>query len=763
MTAMFEQFTCNFDDKNITCRYNDSSSYCVSNDLSVGMINIINLYLVDKFEYEDIISTIKSILSEKENVLPDKYNLFNVKKRNLKDNINYSKLDENYRFIMSELNQKVEDTEYSSEFKKMKDLLWKPDRVYKYILDEIYEINTDMSYKHSISFDNDNPFILILKFKYDGELGEKLKILKKNHNYDWIQLKIQIDPFLFPFKVPIILQECKPNIGTDLLTSVLNNDIWNQKNWNCMLTFEWLLLNLGKALEPLFLECIDTSYGENIGNSVETHKCYSDYQLNLIKLQNVSKLCTCHYNIELDYLKFNFDNQNKSQYWSNGTGYGYNSNTSEWNVQQYLESVNTIQTDKIKIVDNIVKSLEEVESLDNILLDYISNEFNGLNMLCFTEKLEYYSVHTNLLKNICSKFFDTLPEQFKINFFEMNKDLYYEIIDIISNSFDKLTSELGMLFDMYVDTIKMFDIHFYIKSKNKNKEFNDTKEIYEEMIKKESFGTFDINNKHLFSNFENKRISQKTIIRIMSEISSLKRNLPVSWDSSIVFRTSNKINFISFIVTGPKDTPYHNGIFEFHGYFPDNYPNVVPQVLLETTNGGQFRFNPNLYASGKVCLSLLGTWSGQKGESWQPSISTFLQVLISIQSLIFVKDPYFNEPGYEKTMHTNNGITANTKYSENIRLHTMKIAIINKIKNNKEGDPYYNLIREHFKLKKDEIYEVTNTWLKEAKHKFAEMEATRHELIHVIEKLCNNESSKLCTNESSKLNCVSSKYKFPES
>lgn len=45
------------------------------------------------------------------------------------------------------------------------------------------------------------------------------------------------------------------------------------------------------------------------------------------------------------------------------------------------------------------------------------------------------------------------------------------------------------------------------------------------------------------------------------------------------------------------------------------------------------RFNPNLYNCGKVCLSLLGTWSG---PGWDPKTSTLLQVLISIQSLIMV-------------------------------------------------------------------------------------------------------------------------------
>lgn len=64
------------------------------------------------------------------------------------------------------------------------------------------------------------------------------------------------------------------------------------------------------------------------------------------------------------------------------------------------------------------------------------------------------------------------------------------------------------------------------------------------------------------------------------------------------------------------------------------------QVLLKTTGSGRVRFNPNLYNCGKVCLSLLGTW---QGPGWDPIRSTLLQVLVSIQSLIMVDDPYFNE------------------------------------------------------------------------------------------------------------------------
>jgi hypothetical protein len=54
---------------------------------------------------------------------------------------------------------------------------------------------------------------------------------------------------------------------------------------------------------------------------------------------------------------------------------------------------------------------------------------------------------------------------------------------------------------------------------------------------------------------------------------------------------------------------------------------VPPLMELETTGGGVARFNPNLYADGKVCLSLLGTWhGGDESEKWQPGTSTLFQV-----------------------------------------------------------------------------------------------------------------------------------------
>ena len=48
-----------------------------------------------------------------------------------------------------------------------------------------------------------------------------------------------------------------------------------------------------------------------------------------------------------------------------------------------------------------------------------------------------------------------------------------------------------------------------------------------------------------------------------------------------------------------------------------------------------------------------------------------VQMLISVQSLIFVDEPYFNEPGYEGTMHTPAGDQASREYNRNIRYGSM--------------------------------------------------------------------------------------------
>jgi ubiquitin-protein ligase len=82
------------------------------------------------------------------------------------------------------------------------------------------------------------------------------------------------------------------------------------------------------------------------------------------------------------------------------------------------------------------------------------------------------------------------------------------------------------------------------------------------------------------------------------------------------------------LITGPAETPYANGCFEFDVYFPPDYPNSPMLINLETTGHHTIRFNPNLYNDGKVCLSVLNTWHGRPEEKWNAQTSSFLQVYL---------------------------------------------------------------------------------------------------------------------------------------
>lgn len=107
----------------------------------------------------------------------------------------------------------------------------------------------------------------------------------------------------------------------------------------------------------------------------------------------------------------------------------------------------------------------------------------------------------------------------------------------------------------------------------------------------------------------------------------------------------DRSDLLSVMIEGPKKTPYEDGMFLFDIQLGKDYPATPP--LCHYISYCSDRLNPNLYEDGKVCVSLLGTWSGRGSEMWGPE-STLLQVIVSIQGLILVSEPYFNEAGYEK-------------------------------------------------------------------------------------------------------------------
>jgi len=206
-------------------------------------------------------------------------------------------------------------------------------------------------------------------------------------------------------------------------------------------------------------------------------------------------------------------------------------------------------------------------------------------------------------------------------------------------------------------------------------------------------------------------LNRKLIKRLVAEFSDLPSSLPIDPDSSVFFRIcESNMPFAQMLIIPPDGTPYAGGCFLFDICFPSKYPLVAPLVNLQTTGHGKVRFNPNLYKCGKVCLSLLGTWGGaNQGEQWNPGLSTLLQVAISIQSLIFVAKPYFNEPGYEATMGTPRGDQQSKAYNRIREEATVKYAIIEMLE--KTPPQFKDVIQLHFKLSRDRTLANVERWM----------------------------------------------------
>ncbi|CAL1386346.1 unnamed protein product [Linum trigynum] len=221
--------------------------------------------------------------------------------------------------------------------------------------------------------------------------------------------------------------------------------------------------------------------------------------------------------------------------------------------------------------------------------------------------------------------------------------------------------------------------------------------IDEILSKLKLFKHFDIvedYSDHHYKSSSSKQTEKKRVKRIQDEWKILEKDLP---DTIYVRAYESRMDLLRAVIIGADGTPYHDGLFFFDIFFPKGYPSVPPKVHYHS---GGLRLNPNLYACGKVCLSLLGTWTGSKKENWQPRLSNVMQVLLSIQALILNQNPYFNEPGYERSKGSAQGEIQSLQYNENTLLLSLKTMVYSMRKLPKH---FEDLVKGHFHSRAKDI------------------------------------------------------------
>ena len=198
-----------------------------------------------------------------------------------------------------------------------------------------------------------------------------------------------------------------------------------------------------------------------------------------------------------------------------------------------------------------------------------------------------------------------------------------------------------------------------------------------------------------------KVIKKETMQRLLKDVKQIIKH-PLT-DNGIYYSHDETDMLKGYaMIVGPSETPYFGGFYFFKFDFPYDYP-FSPPTVTYMTNDGITRYNPNLYKCGKVCVSILNTWSGDKWSSCQ----TLNSILLTLCSLLN-EAPLENEPG-----QSNQSIDF-IPYQKSITFSNINFAICDIINLSKNKIPihfeiFYIFMKENFIKNFDKILEFVET------------------------------------------------------
>ncbi len=602
---------------------------------------------------------------------------------------------------------------------------------------------------------NDNLYhwkVYIRNFDYSTQFG--IDLIEKE--IEEVVLEVEFVQDLYPFFPPRVTI-LTPRLNNNLLYHISNLFILRFENWIPTNNILNILRDIKRILERF--ATIDKESGSIEFSSLEKHL------LHLSFITDVKPQCI----IFDDFITDTFYNELKTQIneskklksseatansnvgvgagntiskqtqgWAKGTGYGgQNSKYNEvWDVQKaslleeerdrtfftlfdliHDDIENEISKNNIDFVYSSISNSSLITNIDHFLIQdsiiskssiKISNSFKILKTICQSENLIF------LIKRIYPQLYRIYLENKKI--IERTSSATGEDdegFEIIKTYYENLSFIVSLVHSMNLHE-NFMDIRNHLTTEASIVASNELEAKYIQIMKDIQMDELkELPNyhyrTHLTSDLAITSLPRILVQRVTKEMISLSSSLPCTLSSTIWIKTmEDRFLYIQALISGPEDTPYSGGLYLFDIYFPHEYPNVPPKVNLQTTGGGRVRFNPNLYNCGKVCLSLLGTWSGDNSEKWNPKVSTILQVLISIQALILIPEPYFNEPGHQGSIGTPNGQNQSRTYNDNIKKQNVRYAMIEQIKNPPRG--YEDIIQKHFSIQKTKILNTIEGW-----------------------------------------------------
>jgi ubiquitin-protein ligase len=634
-----------------------------------------------------------------------------------------------------EVIDKINHNKTPNEKTKHDTTMFKPEESVSIIINELKQL--DKTEDIELIIENNNI--------YDFKTLWKSSVLNTD-----IEFNIKIDMLEYPYMPPKIIMT-KPFMTCNLNYYINTMDCFTLDNWNPTNSILYVIRETVKLIEKYGVLSDDQS------------QFYSTLSLKLMNLAIMCKTQPKLSNVEITdfqipFVKVGVLNQNskydnnyktasQNQTWKSGTGYG-SSGSSKWDIKKYLES------DKYKL-DKLVLLLSDI--LNQLIMDTTNEENQNNNRVLSDIKqsslIEY--LVSNLTENLNLSYIQINGMYLRnlINITNLIFDFDNSIFNAFTSNFENNADTFELIQKMSKDIVNPNDkslieslIELYTKILSIKDKQNQSDNIVSENVQNQ-ISESDLTTQQQYVN-EMKKLqwmmvnglpnvcnNKKKLINVLhlcKEISVLSKSLPIDYGSSIYVRVDeDNMQSLNALIIPSDDTPYAFGCYLFHIYMPETYNKTPPLVQIVTTGGGMVRFNPNLYANGKVCLSLLGTWQGDASESWNES-STLLQVLVSIQSLIFIEEPYFNEPGHERSMNSEHGKKASKEYNKNIKFNNLTWAMVDMLKNPPKG--FESVVKTHFKLKGNKILSEVNKWSTDITN-VTSFNAKLKELKNEIEKL----------------------------
>jgi len=586
-------------------------------------------------------------------------------------------------------------------------------------------------------------------------LNKNLSELNKVWNYNFIEIDIHIHDKLYP-NYPPQVRILRPRLNNALMHRISVMKLLQFVYWSPCRTLDTIIDKIYDVLDKNAVIDIDSHLNDKIKYP---HGAYLDLEDMLLKLSSFINVETTKYDdLEkdesytisvptLDKKKIDVVNHTPKQYGKinanikgNGTGYGCNTS---WDMTSYLKTQEERDHQVQKILRQIITTIQkhpqnDLKTIYNIvdysyLMPFVKSQLNGVTLMDITKHSAVFKLLFELLQNFANE--DAIHVFGPTDNKENTKSIYdilNELNTIVvatskigsasdADTNDELTIMLTILFDMVkepyqkyiadktkkliLEPVKLLDQD---KDKDKN-QVVDLKKIYTTAMDKYKFLSDKISGDG--TNYKyNADLKTAGVIkfqkRVKAEYATLIQSVPIHYDASIfVCADSSNLSAMRVLITGPPDTPYENGCYIFDLHLPNTFPNSPPKALFVNTGGK--RINPNLYETGYVCLSLLGTWRGTSpSETWNIATSNLLQLFISIQSQILVDQPFKNEPGYE----TSTDKYSIDEYDQHVRLDVMTNSMLDLLVNKDQYPQFKEVINAHFYHKKDAVLKTCQKW-----------------------------------------------------